>query len=700
MKTVTKRSTARRTFSKPAGPGAPRRRTWVAPLLVAAAVGAAYANSLHGPFVLDDQRAIVQNTSIEDLSSPARVLHPPAQSPITGRPLVNVSFAVNYALHGYTVEGYHVWNVTMHLLAGLVLLGVLRLTLARTPLPGVNADTADRLALLVTLIWVVHPLNTEAVNYVTQRTESMAGLFVLLTLYAAIRALGSGEWGRWTWAAGLAAFGGVTSKESALVALVLVVLWDRTFAFPTFRVAWTERRRLYLAIGASWLMFAFFAPELPFFADRGFEEEVSRWTYLLNQAPLIVRYLRLSFWPAGLVFDYGSAPPVSLGDVWPSMVCVLGLIVATGAALIRVPALGFWGVWFFVALAPASSVIPIPTEVGAERRMYLPLIAFAVIIVCLAWRMGRRLVPRLAWPRAAWTLAAVLVGALSIATAQRNLDYRSGLRIWQTVLDRRPHARAHEHYAIYLRDTGRIEEAISHLRSAAPSSPDARHALASALLEQGDVAGSIAEFREFIKLRPDAPNIIAAREELSVALRRAGDMAGVEEQYRAIVGLAPDYARGRIGFAEALVRTNDRAGALAEYRQALRIQPDNPVVLVNLGLLLAAGSGGQREEAVSVLRRALEVEPRALPARRQLMELFFTTEQVPELEREARALLALAPDDAQAYNMLGIALASQGQLQPAVAAFSEAVRLDPSDADARGNLARASEMLRASDGGR
>src|SRR4029453_9133238 len=126
----------------------------------------------------------------------------------------------------------------------------------------------------------------------------------------------------------------------------------------------------------------------------GFSVAVRPWTYLLNQVEMIARYLRLSFWPSPLVLDYGLPRPLSLENVAGTAIVVVVLLVATAVALVRWPAVGFLAARFFVTLAPTSSVIPIASEVGAERRMYLPATALAVLaavsVAMLMERVGER----------------------------------------------------------------------------------------------------------------------------------------------------------------------------------------------------------------------------------------------------------------------------------------------------------------------
>lgn len=657
-----------------------------------------FANSLAGPFLFDDQRAILDNPTIRHLWPLTDALRPPAQSPMAGRPLANLSLAINFAVGQLQVAGYHAWNVLTHLLVALTLFGLLRRLLSSLPTGASGRPPGDNVAAACALIWVVHPLTTEAVNYLTQRTESMAALFCLLTLYAAVRAQESRH--RVAWIAAAAAFQlcGVATKESAAIAPLLVVLVDRTHVYPSWRAAFRARWTLYAALAVGWVVTAALARDTPFFRADGFEIQVSRWTYLLNQAPIVLRYLRLSVWPSDLLFDYGVATALTWRNVWPSALVVVTLLTATAALLARAPRTGFWFAWFFLTLAPASSVVPIPTEVGAERRMYVPLMAVVVLAVVGAWRGGQQVAAALAkrgkpwgqshgWPWIAATGLALLMVSLSAATMRRNLEYRSGLSIWQTVVERQPNPRAHTALALQLRDAGRDDEALAHLRMAAPDWPDARLALGSALRERGQFAPAIEQLREYIRLRPRSRDVIAARTELASALAGYGDTAAAVAEQRGVVALAPQAAGGRLALADLLFSMRDFVGAAAAYQEYLRLAPATLPVLVRHGLALT-GSGDTRA-AIETFRRALDVEPRSIIARQALLDALRKEQRFPELETEARATLEIDPNDARAQNLLGMALASRQRIEEAIEAFGEAVRLDPGLDEARQNLDRA-----------
>jgi hypothetical protein len=168
---------------------ASRSAIWLAVACLVGAILAAYHNSFSGPFVFDDGPAILGNPTIRHLSALGEVLSPPREAGQTvgGRPMVNLSLAVNYALGGEDVRGYHIFNLIVHTLGALALFGIVRRTLLQPVLRERFGSAATPLALAVALLWAVHPLLTESVTYVIQRAESLMGLFYLLTLYCFIR---------------------------------------------------------------------------------------------------------------------------------------------------------------------------------------------------------------------------------------------------------------------------------------------------------------------------------------------------------------------------------------------------------------------------------------------------------------------------------------------------------------------------------
>jgi Flp pilus assembly protein TadD len=445
-------------------------------------------------------------------------------------------------------------------------------------------------ACAIALIWMVHPLVTEPVDYISQRTELMMATFFLATLYFG----GS----RATMSVICCALG-MACKETMVVAPIVVLLYDRTFAFGSFREALQRRGRYYAALSATWLVLVVLLWTSPRGDSAGFTgASVSAWSYLLDQSAMIVRYLRLAFWPRGLVLDYGEPPHVTFGEVAPYVLAVAALLAGTVVALVRNSAVGFLGAWFFLTLAPTSSIMPISTEVGAERRMYLPLMAIVALVLPP--------VARAFMARAPFYLAGGLVAVLlSIATIQRNAEYRSGLTLWQTVLDRwPPHARAHRNLAAELKLANRRDEEIEHLRAAVTALPELRNVLAVELLALGRHMEAADEFRIYLR---DHPRDADAWSNVGNALDALGRSDEALDAFRRAVDVDPNNGLSQRNLALQYLQKNDFDNAVAHAREGARLTPTDPDAHNLLGLALIGQQ--QFDEAIAEFRTSLQLRP-------------------------------------------------------------------------------------------
>jgi len=591
---------------------------------------ALYWNSLAAPFTFDDDHAIVINEQIRHISTP---LSPTEQgSPLAGRPLVSLTFAVNYALGGLDVRGYRLVNVAFHVINALLLLAVAARALPRAARTFQVRD-ATHLAFAIALIWMVHPLVTEPVDYVSQRTELMMAAFFLATLNFGGSAFAWRRSERGTRPTYLSDRGtrptyggtrptlsviccalGMACKETMVVTPVVVLLYDRTFTSGSFREALQRRAWYYAALCATWLVLVALLWSAPRGDSAGFAgASVSPWTYLLNQSVMIVRYLRLTFWPRGLVLDYGEPLHVTIGDVAPYLVVVVALLAATTVALVRNPPIGFLGAWFFLTLAPTSSILPISTEVGAERRMYLPLMAVVVLVVVGAGRAltARQIVlaPRKAAPhtaeRSIYFLVVPVALALSIATYQRNAEYLSGLTLWQSVLDRwPPHARAHRNLAAELKLANRPDEEIVHLRAAVKDLPEIRNVLGLELLALDRNAEAVDELQIYVR---DDPRDADALSNLGNALAALGRNDEALQAFQRAVAIDPSNGLSQRNLALQYMQQNDFDNAVAHARDAARLTPNDPAAHNLLGLALI---GQQKvDDAIAEFRASLALQP-------------------------------------------------------------------------------------------
>ncbi len=546
---------------------------------------ATYLNALGHPFLFDDAGAIVDNQTIRALWASLR--GGPDQFPTAGRPLLNASFALNYAFGALTPWGYHAVNLTVHVLYAIVLFALARRVLLLPRMPADLKGQESGFATALALLWVVHPLNSEIVNYATQRSEAMMALALLATLYFGVRAMTAARPTRWYAASVAACASGMACKESMVVAPVLMLLIDATFISGGPLAAVRARRGYYASLFATEMLLAALVIDGPRWQSAGFSSGVSPWTYLLDQPPLLVRYLRLAVWPTGLVIDYGEPTLRTVGEVWPAAAGVLALLVATLVAWFRVPAIAFLGTWFFITLAPTSSLLPIATEVGAERRMYLPLVAVLSVILVAASRLLRA-IREPGTRRIAATSAVAAAAALFAAlTVVRNGEYVTGVSIWQTVVDRRPTGRAHYILGRELRTAGRRDDAIAQYRLALDTSPDAHYAVGFELAADGRHEEAVAYYRDFIRLKPLDGNVPQAYHNLGRSLMALGRQEEAAAAFRETLARRASDRYATAGLADSLFAMQRWADAVTVYSDYLRIVPGDPAALFAEGLALA-----------------------------------------------------------------------------------------------------------------
>ncbi len=562
---------------------------------------AAYQNSLDVPFVFDDTRSIAQNETIRHLWPLSGPLSPPLTGEgVGGRPLVNLSLALNYALGNLDVHGYHLMNLALHALAGLALWGVLRRTLRQPVLPSRLRENAEPAAWTMALLWLVHPLQTETVVCVIQRTEIMGGLFFLLALYAfirstegagpscsgALRAPGLTETAvidrryslRWAAASVTACLLGVASKEIVATLPLLALLYDRTFVSGTFRAAWARRRGLYLALAATWLLVGWLMLLNPQRGGTvGFGLGVSAWEYLLTQCQALTIYLKLSLWPHPLVVDYGTVLVKSPGEVWGRGLFILALLAGTIVALRRRPVLGFLGAWFFVILAPSSSIVPLTTQTIAEHRMYLPLVAVLGLVV----GAGFQWLGRAAWLGLIW-----LAAGAGWMTAQRNEVYQDDLTLW---LDTVEHS---------------------------PANSRALSGLGTAYFSRDKLPEAKRCYLESLRLDPGSA---MKQFNVGLVLERTNEPKAAVPYYREALRLTPPYGPAHARLAALLIMQGAGEEALPHLRAAIAARPNDAFLHYSLGHVLAGL--GRKAEAAQAYTEAIRLEPSNGAARQELEQL-------------------------------------------------------------------------------
>jgi tetratricopeptide (TPR) repeat protein len=618
-------------------------------ILVAAAI-AVYSRTFSVPMLLDDESTIADNPTIRHLIT---AFWPPPNTTASGRPILNFSLAVNYAISGTAVWSYHALNLAIHVLAGLTLFGIVRRTLARRADPA-----AFPVAFSAALLWTLHPLQTESVTYIVQRAESLMGLFYLLTVYCFIRAAEADGHRQRLWSAlcVAACLLGMATKEVMVSAPLIVLLYDRTFVAGSFREAWRRRRKLHMALAATWLLLVGLVASTGW--DRsgasGFDVGITPWAYWLTQFEAVTRYLWLSVWPHPLVLEYGTFWVSRSTEVALYALAVVLLAVLVLVGLWRRPVPGFLGAWFFAILAP-TSVMPGRVQMIVEHRMYLPLAA-VMTLAAMGIHAARR--------RQGWVVFAALALGLGVLTAQRNEDYRSKLAIWGDTVAKRPdNERAHYNLGnAWSRIPGRMNDAIAQYEQALrlqPGFAEAHSNLADALARiPGRMNDAVAQYEEALRLKPDYAQ---AHNNLGAALARIpGRMNDAIAQYEEALRLKPDYAETHNNLGLALAQIPGRLeDAIAQYEETLRLKPDSAEAHNNLGLAWAT-MPGRLEDAIAQYKEVLRLQPDYAPGWHNLGAAWFHLGNLPAAAAAFREELRLAPADPAARQALATVLRQAG----------------------------------------
>jgi len=342
----------------------------------------AYSNTFKADFHFDDNPSIVENWQIKQFTLTNFI------NLLKGgtRPVVNISLLLNYQLSGLNVVGWHIFNITLHILNSCFVYLLILWTLKLPALSDRYGYRASRMALFGALLFALHPIQTESVTYIISRTELLASFFYLATFLLFIKGATANKFGYYIGAfcTALLAMG---SKEWSVTLPATLLLYDILFlSNGSIRKAFT-RWNAHLLIAASWSLLIYTMSSTKM-SGAGFgvvgTNNITPWNYLLTSCKVIWTYIGLLFLPINQNLDYGYPWSKTLFEL-PTLLAVLGHIGVVAASIWvyikkKWTLIPFGAAWFYITLSPTQSFVPI-LDIIFEHRVYLPSIGFFIAFI-------------------------------------------------------------------------------------------------------------------------------------------------------------------------------------------------------------------------------------------------------------------------------------------------------------------------------
>jgi len=583
-------------------------------LVITLLIFLAYSNSFQNSFQYDDFHVLVKNPAVKD----SAYCHQFFLNPQLGsgtiketsgyRPLLMVSFALNYYLGGSNVFGYHLVNFILHTLCAILVffISLLFFRLSSNE-DGSNPTRGQLTALFAGLVFALHPVQTESVTYITGRSSLMTALFFLAAFWFYVQHGLSGK-NRHLLLSSCSYACALLVKEAAVTLLLVLIIFD--LLFPLGR---TWKKRFFSLLPYLFLSTIYIILRIHFFGflQNGSQPIRPFYQNLLTQPRAWVHYLGTLLLPLNLNVDYDFSIAHS---VFENQVIFSIIILTVVAAVIwkisktsRVVA--FFGLWFAANLMPTNSVIPLQ-DVVTDRWLYLPSVGYAVIMAVAAeWvfrvkvRSGSR-----AGHLVFFFLCALVVEVYGFATVLRNFTWTSYWTLWEDAVAKSPNkSRPHLALGVALNQVGRGGEAIEELRKAADLNPKAGEPhlnLGYIYFGQGKLEEAIQAFQKAIvlspRLLPEGHNNLG-----TVYLRQGRKAEGVRELQLALAE-RPLYARPYCNLGNFYEQEGDIDKAIAYMEKAARLEPE--YVPVHKALLRLYERKGWKEKSQDAHKNYLKYD--------------------------------------------------------------------------------------------
>ena len=502
-----------------------------------------YSSSIKGPFIFDDISSIQDNPQIRLTKLTLDgIIRAGFESPCSRRPAANISFALNYYFNRYDVRGYHFVNILIHIITGIILFYLIKITLRllnahnrnpefkeNTPSDNRNCSIHDStnssisasqhaffptsietlfIAFFTTFIWLVHPIQTQTVSYIVQRMNCMAAMFYILSLLLYVKARLAITKRRKLSLFLFCILSGIlsiASKEIAITLPFFIFLYEWYF-FQDVSLKWLKRNLNYfLCILSFIILLAFFfldSHPIKIILSTYNTRDFTLWQRVLTEFRVVIYYISLILIPHPMRLNLLHDFTISHSFINPittlfSFLAISGSFVVAIWLAKRDRLLSFCILWFLGNLVIESSVLGL--EIIYEHRVYLPSMFFILMVVSLLCRFVNS-----KWISVVSLCAVTII--LSGWTYQRNIVWSDDVILWQDCVKKSPYKpRQHYNLGVILSRNGNLDDAIKHYRTALNFQPDyveAYYNLGNALARRGDAEAAIHNYRKALQFNP------------------------------------------------------------------------------------------------------------------------------------------------------------------------------------------------------
>jgi len=617
-------------------------------------VGIVYANALDNGFIFDDYDLVANNPQIRSIEKIPEILGI-GESPMRYRPVRFVSYALDSFLFGLKPWGYHLSNLFYHILTAFLVYLIVR-----------NLVGSSRPALLAAALFAVHPIQTEAVTYISGRRDVLSTLFYLLGFYAFLQYRLRPQV-RYLILICTALVLGLLTKEMVVTLPIMFLCYDFYIHFPDghrtldrsfFRSVFATIRNVLFKY--KFLYGPMFLIAGLFLLDKIFIHNPSRmvglygstlFLHVLTMCKIFVTYLTLLVFPVTLNADYSyNAFPLAESALDPWAWIAVAVLAGIGCALLKAlqshKILAFGGLWFCITLLPVSQIIP-HHEPMAEHYLYLPSFGF-----CLLAALGAESLLRSASLRkyASVTVAAILL-LLSWRTVVRNQDWHDDMSFWTKTVQTAPmSSRAHYNLGLAYFRQGGIDQAIGHYKDALriwPNNPRVHTNLGTAYYAKGLFEQAVLEYRQAISIQPD---FVKAHFNLGRVYGRQGKVDEALKAFQTAIRYEPRYVKAHHELGTAFYKKGMKTEAIEQYIRTLELDPHYKKAYRNLGIIYQGQ--GERAKAMEAYQALLKIDPLNAEAHFNLAGLYLGQGQIEKNRRQAlfhfRQALKLAPHHPQA----------------------------------------------------